>query len=117
MARKIVLIVEAEQTEGISARKMLIESLRHHVMTAYSGSEALELLERVHADVVLVHSHIEGQSCEDIVSAVAQRFPHVQVVALTPGGSQFCGPVTTIDSMRPQDLVRYFDSAADPQPA
>lgn len=117
MARRIVLLVEAEQPEGLSARKLIVESLRHHVVVAHNGAEALSLLGRIHPDVVLVHSHIEGQSCEDIITEIRQHHPHIKVVALTPGETSLCGPVVTIDSMRPQDLVRFFESQADPQPA
>ena len=117
MARKLVLLVEAEQPEGLSARKIIVESLRHHVVIAHNGAEALSLLKRTSPDVVLVHSHLEGHSCEDIIAEIRQHHSHVQVVALTPGATNLCGPVTTIDSMRPQDLVRFFEASADPQPA
>lgn len=115
MARKIVLLVEAEQPDGLSARKMIVESLSHRVVTACNGDEALALLDRIHPDVVLVHSHIEGHSCGEIIANIRQRHPELKIVALTPGASSLCGPVITIDSMRPQDLVRFFDSLSDSQ--
>ena len=117
MARKLVLLVEAERPEGLSARKMIVESLHHQVVMAHNGNDALSLIERLHPDVVLVHSHIEGQPCEDIISAIQQRHPHLKVVALTPGASSQCGPVITLNSMEPQELVRFFQSTADSQPA
>lgn len=115
MARKIVLLVEAEQPEGLSARKIIVESLRHHVFLAHDSIEAFELMERIRPDIVLVHSHIEGQSCKEIAAEIRLRFPHISVVALTPGGFPLCGPIPVIDSMRPQDLVTFFESSADPQ--
>lgn len=117
MAQKLVLLVEAEQPEGLSARKMIVESLHHRVVMAHNGTQALSLLERVHPDVVLVHSHIEGQSCEEIIAAIHQRYPHLKVVALAPGASSQCGPVLTLNSMEPQELVRFFQSTAGSQPA
>ena len=117
MARKLVLLVEARQPEGFSARKMIVESLSHHVVTAHNGPEALALLDRIQPDIVLVHSQIEGQSCERILAEIRRRAPHLKVVALTPGETNLRGPVVTLDSMRPQDLVRFFQSPADPQPA
>jgi CheY-like chemotaxis protein len=117
MAQKLVLLVEAEQPQGLSARKMIVESLHHRVVMAHNGSEALALMERIHPDVVLVHSHIEGQSCEEIISEIRQRHPHLKVVALVPGATGLCGPVTTLNSMEPQELVRFFQSTSDAQPA
>lgn len=117
MAQKLVLLVEAEQPEGLSARKMIVESLHHRVVIAHNGTEALALIERVHPDVVLIHSHIEGQSCEEVISEIRQRHPHLKVVALAPGAASLCGPVTTLNSMEPQELVRFFRSTLDSQPA
>lgn len=117
MARKIVLLVEAEQPEGLSARKLIVENLRHHVFLAHDGDEALALLERVQPDVVLVHGLIERQPCREIVAQIRHAFPHLAIVALTPGGIGLCGPTPVIDSLRPQELVRFFDSQEDPQPA
>ncbi len=117
MARKLVLLVEARQPEGLSARKMIVESLHHRVVIAHNGSEALSLIERIHPDVVLVHSHIEGQSCEEITSEIRRLHPRLEVVALVPGASCACGPVTTLNSMEPQELVRFFQSAAGSQQA
>jgi DNA-binding NtrC family response regulator len=117
MANKLVLLVEAEQPETFSARKIIVESLHHKVVMAHNGIDALALIERLHPDVVLVHSHIEGQSCEEIISGIRQRYPRLEVIALTPGASGVCGAVITLNSMDPQELVRFFQSTTDPQPA
>lgn len=108
MERQIVLIVESEQPEGFSARKLIIESLKHNVITAYSSDEAIDLLNRVKIDVVLVHSGIHGESCEELMDAIRNRFPETTLVALSPGGNEICGRVTTLDSLRPEQLVNYF---------
>ncbi|MGC8549709.1 MAG: response regulator [Acidobacteriaceae bacterium] len=116
MAQKLVLLVEAEQPEGLSARKMIVESLHHRVVMAHNGKEALSLIECLHPDIVLIHSHIEGQSCEEITSEIRRLHPDLKVVALVPGANSLCGPVTTLNSMEPQELVRFFRSTADAQP-
>lgn len=116
MTRKIVLLVEAEQPEGLSARKIILESLSHHVVTARNRAEAMALLDRVQPDIAMVHSHIDGESCEETITEICRRVPNAQIVALTPGATSFCGPVVTIDSMRPQDLVKFFESPANTRP-
>jgi DNA-binding NtrC family response regulator len=113
MDRQMVLIVEAEQPEGLSARKLIIESLKHHVIAAYSRQEALEILERIPVDVALVHSGVHGNCCEELVEEIRDRFPNVAVVGLSPGGTEVCGPVPTLDSLRPEQLVHYFEERPD----
>lgn len=108
MERQIVLIVEAERPEGVSARKLILESLQHHVMIAYTAKEALNMLSRVQVDVILIHTVLYGTDCEQLAAAVRKHDPRITVVALSPGGSQTCGQVTTLDSLRPDQLVRYF---------
>ena len=46
MPRATFLIVEVEPPEGISARKLVLETAKHNVITAYSAHEGLELFHR-----------------------------------------------------------------------
>jgi len=36
------LIIETEPSDGLSTRKLLLESAKHNVITAYSGKEGVE---------------------------------------------------------------------------
>jgi CheY-like chemotaxis protein len=40
------LIIESERTDGLSTRKLLLESAKHNVVTAYSGTEGVEMYNR-----------------------------------------------------------------------
>ncbi|ACO33029.1 MULTISPECIES: response regulator [Acidobacterium] len=108
MERQIVLIVEAERPDGVSARKLILESLQHHVMIAYTAKEALEMLRRVQIDVILIHTSLYGTDCLQLAEDVRRHNPRITILALSPGGVQSCGSVTTLDSLRPDQLVRYF---------
>jgi len=67
--RLVVLMVEVEQPEGISARKLILETARHNVITAYTGKGALELLRRFpNVDVAVVHTELEDTSFEKAIS-------------------------------------------------
>jgi hypothetical protein len=62
-------MVEVEQPEGISARKLILETARHNVITAYTGKGALELLRRFpNVDVAVVHTEQEDTSFEKTIS-------------------------------------------------
>src|SRR4051812_2283525 len=40
------LIIESERSDGLSTRKLLLESAKHNVVTAYSGKEGVEMYKR-----------------------------------------------------------------------
>lgn len=42
----VVLMIEAEQPEGISSRKLVVETAKHNVITAYNPETGLKLLRR-----------------------------------------------------------------------
>jgi hypothetical protein len=44
--RLTFLIVENEPAQGLSTRKLLIETAKHNVLTAYTGGEGVRMLER-----------------------------------------------------------------------
>ena len=48
--RLVILMIEVEQPEGISARKLILEAARHNVLTAYSGRVGIELLRQSSSD-------------------------------------------------------------------
>jgi hypothetical protein len=60
MVRPCLLIVEPEPAEALSTRKLVVETGKFNVITAYSGEEALASLERFPGvDGVVVHSGME----------------------------------------------------------
>jgi response regulator RpfG family c-di-GMP phosphodiesterase len=59
MVRPIVMMAEIEPPEGLSARKLVLETGKYNVITAYSLKEALETLAtypKVHA--VVLHASL-----------------------------------------------------------
>ena len=81
----VVLMVEMEQPEGISARKLVIETAKHNVITAYNGGDGLALLRRFpKVDAVIVHEKIRDISFEGMAREVRQIRPDVRIVALSP---------------------------------
>ncbi len=64
----VLLMVEVEQPEGISSRKLILETARHNVLTAYSGEGAVNLLERFpNVDLAIVHTELEGKEFQATV--------------------------------------------------
>ena len=66
--RLVILMIEVEQPEGISARKLLLETARHNVITAYGGNVGLALLRRFpNVDVAVVHTELADYSFDQTV--------------------------------------------------
>src|ERR1700692_3947670 len=65
MLRPCFLVVDREFPGSISTRKLVIETAKFNVLTAYSAEEAMELLERSPAvSGVVIDDGIEGVAIE-----------------------------------------------------
>ena len=57
MKSLVILMIEEEQPEGLSARKLVVETVKHNVLTAYNAEDGIDLLKRFpNVDAVLVHA-------------------------------------------------------------
>lgn len=108
--RLILLMVEVEQPEGISARKLILEAARHNVITAYSGKGAVDLLRRFpNVDLAVVHTELEGTSFTETVRQLKETRPDLPIVAISPvAGRQVQGVDYMLSSHDPQELLRLL---------
>jgi DNA-binding NtrC family response regulator len=114
--RLTFLIVESEPAQGLSTRKLLIETAKHNVITAYSGKEGLRMLERFpNVDAVAVDVTLEDIPCEQFVKEVEKRNPRVKIVGLSPNKVRFdCGQAKLVDSHDPAELLKLLESLGGP---
>lgn len=108
MKRLLILIVEVEQPEGLSSRKLILESMKHNVVTAYSGAEALELLTRVRPDLLVVHSNLRWPTCAELLGQVKQGYPGLRTLVLSPTESRCSTEDYVVKSLEPAQLVSFF---------
>jgi CheY-like chemotaxis protein len=108
--RLVVLMVEVEQPEGISARKLILETARHNVITAYSGDDALKLLQRFpNVDLAVVHTELEGKAFQSTVRQLKAVRPDLYIVAISPVVSaESEGVNTVLSSHDPQELLHFL---------
>jgi CheY-like chemotaxis protein len=108
--RLVVLMVEVEQPEGISARKLVLETARHNVITAYSGSGAIKLLRRFpNVDVAVIHTQLEDSQFIQVVREIKKIRPDLPIVALSPmQGQRVEGVDHTLSSYDPQLLLHLL---------
>jgi CheY-like chemotaxis protein len=103
-------MVEVEQPEGISARKLILEAARHNVITAYNGKDALELLRRFpNVDVAVVHTELEDTSFENTVRQLKKIRRDLSIVGISPALDRHVkGLDHLISSYDPQLLLQLL---------
>ncbi len=113
MAHRLAfLIIEVEPAEGISTRKLVIETAKMNVLTAHSGREGLEMFARFpDVDGVVVHARLDDMSCEKIVEQIKARRSDTPVVALAPDHGLGCSSADhVISAYDPHALLHVLQS-------
>jgi len=91
MIRPCFLVVDREFSANISTRKLIIETAKFNVITAYSGAEALETAERFPAiDGVVLDIGLRDMSACDVVHQLKQRNPKLPIVVICLPDSDQC---------------------------
>jgi DNA-binding NtrC family response regulator len=86
MIRPCFLVVDREFPGSISTRKLVIETAKFNVITAYSGKEALELVQRFPAlSGAVLDAGLEDVPCKAVVHAIKAQHPQMPVIVI-------CGP-------------------------
>ena len=85
MVRPCYIVVDPEHSGSISTRKLVIESAKLNVITAYSGQEAIETLEKFPAvDGVVCNSELRDMPVPDLVMAVKKQNPRMPFIIVGP---------------------------------
>lgn len=111
MASLVVLMMEEEQPEGLSARKLVVETAKHNVLTAYNLPDGLDLLHRFpNVDVIMVHSRLLEQK-RDLLAEVRRTCPGKPIILATPFANDHRPEAEyVVDSHKPHDLIKLFAS-------
>ncbi len=116
MPSLVVLMIEAEQPEGLSARKLVVETAKHNVLTAYTKDDGIGLLRRFpNVDAILVHGALVETS-PDLLSEIRELAPDTPIILAAPFGN-LRSPLADfiIDSHHPQDLLRLLTQEIKPR--
>lgn len=106
MSSLVILMLETEQPEGLSARKLVVETAKHNVLTAYQPERGLDLLRRFPSvDVVLVHSGLLI-GMETLIADIREIVPSMPIIVACPSRSaHFPEADYVVESHRPQQLL------------
>lgn len=108
--RVIVLMIEVEQPEGLSARKLVLETSKHNVITCYSGSGGIHMFKRFpDVDAVVIHVDVTNPEFEQVVREIRSIRPSVPIIALSPiGAVALAGVDYVIPSHEPQAILKVL---------
>ena len=106
MVRPCYIVVDPEHASSISTRKLVIETAKLNVITAYSGAEAIETLKKFPAvDGVVCNTDVHDIPAHKLIAALRQCKPDVPVVMVGPGIDEQPQPDHVVESFDPRRLL------------
>lgn len=105
--RPCFLVVDREFPGSISTRKLVIETAKFNVITAYSGMEALEVLRRFPAlDGVVMDGELDDIPAEYLTQELKKIEPKLPVVVICSPGYADCPSADVhVESFAPAKLL------------
>jgi hypothetical protein len=113
MDRPCFLVVDQEYPGSISTRKLVIETGKFNVITAYDRDEAISCLKRFpKVDGVVVNAEMaDDEECKKLINELRAIVPKLDVVVVSTGG-YIRGDHTAyyVDSLNPKELLECLQS-------
>jgi DNA-binding NtrC family response regulator len=112
MLRPCFLVVDRETSTGISTRKLILETAKFNVITAYSSQEAIEVLSRFPAiDGVVTDAGMTDMPCDTLLTRFRQINPDIPLIVIqTPAGTSCDLATHTLDTFDPARLLALLQS-------
>ena len=109
--RLTFLVVDQEPPQSLSTRKLLLESKRHNVLTAYSPEEGVQMFRRfLMVDGVAIDAGFGEAACRPFVRNIKALDPKMRVVICTPQlGANYEWADGVADSHDPENLLRLLE--------
>jgi len=111
MLRPCYLVIDRETSSGISTRKLIIETEKFNVITAYSSKEAIETLKKYPSlDGVVLDAGMEDMPAEELMASLKQLQPKITVILVcTPRSAPCQGADHTLESFDPRRLLALLE--------
>jgi CheY-like chemotaxis protein len=114
MVRPCFLVIDREYSGSISTRKLVIETAKFNVMTAYSALEAIDTIQafpRLHG--IVLDAGIRDMTCRDLVAKLKELNPALPVVVISAPGTHDCPQADhLLESFEPAKLLALLQSLA-----
>jgi CheY-like chemotaxis protein len=118
MTRPCFLVVDREYAGNISTRKLVIETAKLNVITAYSGPEAIETLKRFpNVDGIVADTQIEKMPFDDLIRSLKAIRPTIPVIAIgSPLSNESELADYQLESFEPARLLELLKTVKPEQP-
>lgn len=105
----VILMIEPEQPESLSARKLVVETAKHNVITAYDTKIGIDLLRRFpNVDAVFIHISCTSEH-PGILREIKALVPQAALIVGSPACSEDPPEADYIvDSHKPHDMVQLL---------
>jgi CheY-like chemotaxis protein len=119
MTRPCFLVIEREYPGNISARKLVIETAKMNVISAYSAAEAIATLRRYPAvDGIVLSAEVQDMPCAVAAKALKQIQPNVPLIVISPNAHESCDHADhRLSSHDPQQLLEVLRGVTEKQAA
>ena len=111
MVRPCFLVIDQEYAGSISTRKLVIETAKLNVITAYSSVEAIETLEKYPAvNGVVLDANMPDMACDELVGKLKALQPDTPVIVVGGPKQWECGKGDHyLDSFDPKRLLNLIE--------
>jgi DNA-binding response OmpR family regulator len=103
-------VIDREFPGSISTRKLVIETAKFNVLTAYSGKEALETFNRfpaVHG--IVLDGGLDDVSCSEVAREVKRLQPKMPIIVIAAPGFSDCPEADyLLESFDPAKLLEIL---------
>jgi DNA-binding NtrC family response regulator len=112
MVRPCFLVIDREYSGSISTRKLVIETAKFNVITAYSASEALDTFTLFPSiSGVVLDAGVRDMTCCDLTEAIKERDSKLPVVVISAPGTHECPHADyMLESFDPGRLLALLQS-------
>ena len=111
MTRPCFLVVDREYSSNISTRKLVIETAKLNVITAYSGAEAVETFKRFpNIDGIVIDDDVRDIPFKDLIAQFKKVQPTTPVILIRSpmtDGSQLAD--YELETFKPAELLELLE--------
>ena len=108
--RPCFLVIDREHSVSISTRKLVIETAKFNVITAYSGAEAVRAFKKFpNVDGIVVDAGLKDISCSDLISEIRQLRSDVPVIVVGNTERHPCSDAThRLEGFNPKKILGFL---------
>jgi|ERR1700683_178805 CheY-like chemotaxis protein len=90
--RACFLVIDNDYPGNISARKLVLESAKLNVITAYSADEAVKTLKRFpNVDGIVMDAWVGNRPCRELIDQLREVQEKIPVITVSANGDDPCG--------------------------